>query len=170
MFDISKSKFYSEIMAGVARFFGKDAENTTEAELHEVVTSAGTLQEMKDAAIAEASQAVTSDISAMKDQLSELSGKIEAAEASIGEKSAEIDALKANVSQLNEAITEKDSTISAQEAKIAELSGELASLKAGKPVSQSIPPNDPSIPIEGGIGNKSGANVMTFAQLNEMLN
>ena len=52
------AKFYSETMNGLAAFFGLNADETTEAELHQKLIEAGTLENIKAAALNEANAAV----------------------------------------------------------------------------------------------------------------
>ena len=165
MWDIKNSKFYSELTAGFLKFFGRSAENTTEAELHNLVTEAGTLEEIKANAKAEAEADVTAKFSDFQTQLNGLSEKLTAMETAASEKDGKIGELEASVAEMQAKATEKDATIQAQVDKINALSGELASLKAGKPLAEQAPPADGGLAIPASEPNTKKANVLTMADI-----
>mgnify|MGYP003524842698 CR=1 FL=1 len=56
------AKFYSETMNGLAAFFGLNAEETTEAELHQKLIDAGTIENIKNPALNESNAEVTTQM------------------------------------------------------------------------------------------------------------
>ncbi len=167
MFDIKNSKFYAEIMGGLSRFFG--LESATEAELHQTLTEAGTLADIKANAASEANAAVASQMTAFQTQLDALNEKFTAAEASDAEKTGKITELSSALDTLIETVAQKDTVISNQTAQIASLSGELAALKAGKPLANAVPaPADPAPPIPQN-ARQSNASVMTMGDFFEAI-
>ncbi|MGL4640876.1 MAG: hypothetical protein ACRCVX_14225 [Shewanella sp.] len=135
MFDITKSKLYSQIMVGVASFFGLGAD-ATETEVHAAIEGQKPLSEQLEAARAEAVQHLQSQLEEMKVTLQDQGQKISSLE----------DAVKL----ANEASEQKDQRISelqveasghttALEAlktqhtvEIKSLAGQLAAAKAGR--------------------------------------
>lgn len=69
-------KFYAQILQAVIAFFALDAEST-EAEVHDKLSSAGTLEDMRN----QISQEYADRIAALEGQVADLTAKLDAAEA-----------------------------------------------------------------------------------------
>lgn len=141
-------KFYSEIMALAARFFGLTAD-ATESEVHQALTEASTYEELKAKATAEAGvtlekvNEITGSLETLNKQVADMQAENEG-------KSEQITALDTKVNDLTAALSEKDKTIEAQKAEIESLSGRLAEYKVkGKApgTGDSPAPNDQGLPV-----------------------
>ncbi len=135
------AKFYSETMNGLAAFFGLNAEETTEAELHQQLIEAGSLAQIKAAALNEANASVMSQMAefqtkldGLQSQLNDLQSDADAKAAKVGELETELDTVKG---QLNE----KDTELAGMQKQNQSLSGEVAGLKAGRPIDKTSPPD-----------------------------
>ncbi len=135
MFDISKSKLYSQIMVSLASFLGRDPNTTTESELHSDLTSQAPLAEQLAAASGETGKA----LEVLKSEFQTLKQTVDGHTAAIAQKDQELEALQSKIEEQQTAFeTEKQSLIAenqkqkdAYESQIATLSGQVASLKAG---------------------------------------
>lgn len=143
----SASNFYGQIMNSLAAFFGLDAEETTEAELHQQLSEAGTLAGIRAAATAEALEGVKTQMTDIETKLADLQTQFDAMKADTDAKAGKITELETQLEAVNGAIAEKEKAIGNHKATIVSLSGELATLKAGKPIDKNTPP-DGSKPIE----------------------
>lgn len=140
------SKFYSQIMNGMAAFFGMDAEETTEAELHQKLVEAGTLENMRAAALQEANDAVKAEMADFKTQLESLQTQFNDLKTDAESKGAKVTELEADLENVRTELSEKETAIAGHLDKIKTLSGEVATLKAGKPTDKDAKP-DASLPI-----------------------
>jgi peptidoglycan hydrolase CwlO-like protein len=168
MFDIKNSKFYTEIMGGIARFFGMA--DATEAEIHQRLTDAGTLEEIQAKANQDAVAAVQAKMDGFEQQLADLQKSVSDFQAATAAKDERIGQLEQSVSEMQASTAAKDETITSQAEQISTLSTELAALKVAQPLNAAAP-----APAEGGlpVGNPSGkakAGVVTTEQLMAYLN
>lgn len=127
-FDITKAKFYQEIMSGLASLFGVN----TEAEIHAALEKTPTMQAMQDAAIA----AVQDQMDGIKTTVADLTTQVADLTASLAAKDGEITALTEKVTGLQTALDKKEAEMAALITQHATerntLSGEVARLRAGK--------------------------------------
>lgn len=145
----SASKFYNEMMNGLASFFGLDANETTEAELHQKLIEAGTLESIKAAALNEANAAVMQQMAEFQTKLDALTAQVEGLQTDADAKAAKVGELETELETVKGQLTAKDGEIETHLSQIQSLSGEVAGLKAGKPVDKTTPP-DASKPVTRG--------------------
>lgn len=141
------AKFYSETMNGLAAFFGMNAEETTEAELHQKLVEAGTLENIRAAATKEANDAVAAQMADFQTKLDVLTGQVENLQADADAKTVKVGELETELEAVRGEVAGKDIEIEGLKKQNVSLSGEVAGLKAGKPIDKSTPP-DASKPIE----------------------
>lgn len=141
IWNASASKFYSEMMNGLASFFGLDAEETTEAEMHQQLTEAGSLAQIKAAALKEANDAVSAQMADFQSQLSALTAQFNDLKADADSKAEKVGELETELQTVKGQLTEKDTELELLQKQNKSLSGEVAGLKAGKPIDKSIPPD-----------------------------
>lgn len=140
------AKFYSETMNSLAAFFGLNAEETTEAELHQKLIEAGTLESIRAAATKEANEAVAAQMTDFQTQLAALTEQVEGLQADATEKAEKVGELETELETVKGQLTAKDGEIETHLSQIQSLSGEVATLKAGKPTDKNLPP-DASKPV-----------------------
>lgn len=76
-------KFYTAILAAIANFFGKEADDMTEAEAHDQLTKAGTMNDLRAAVRKEYEQQLAEletaqqEVVALKAEVSELKAMVE---------------------------------------------------------------------------------------------
>lgn len=145
--NIASAKFYSELMNGLSTFFGLNAEETTEAELHQQLIEAGSLAEIRAAALKEANEAVTAQMADFQTKLDGLQTQLNDLQADAQSKTEKVKDLETELETVKGQLTEKDGEIAGHLTQIQTLSGTVASLKAGKPIDKISPP-DASKPIE----------------------
>lgn len=169
--NVNASKFYGQMMNTLAAFFGMDAAETTEAELHQKLVDAGTVEQIET----EAAEKVGAKMTAFEEQVGGLQAQFEALQSQFDtlkteseERAQKIVALNTDIEQLRADITEREGTIAAHKATIASLSGELATMKAGRALDLDSPA-DESIPLKKEAAAPK-AGVMTQAQVLEYFN
>jgi DNA repair exonuclease SbcCD ATPase subunit len=143
----SASRFYAEIMNGMAIFFGLNAEETTEAELHQQLIEAGSLAEIRAAALSEANAAVMQQMAEFQSKLDALQTGFDSLKTDAESKAEQVEQLTADLETVRGQLAEKDTEIAGHLAQIQTLSGTVATLKAGKPIDKTAPP-DHSKPVE----------------------
>lgn len=165
------SKFYSQTMNALASFFGLDAENTTEAELHQALTDAGTLEGIH----ADAAEKVADKMTAFESQMADFNAKFSEMESRLltlqsenEERGQKIEALTGQIATLQSEIEAREAAITTHKATIAQVSGELATLRAVR-IGQLDTPPDAS--LETPIGNAAPVkkNFMTMADVTALL-
>ena len=144
--NIKAANFYSQIMNQACTFLGINADETTEAEVHQGLADAGTLEGVRAQAVSD----MEAKMSGFEASLSALTAEVETMKAQISEKDTAIAALEAAALTAQEAGNETAKIIATKEASIKSLSGEVANLKAAKPTEKTTP-LDPNlrIPNEG---------------------
>jgi len=145
-------------MNGLAAFFGVNAEETTEAELHQKLIEVGTLESIRAAATKEANDAVTAQMTDFQTKLDALTAQVEGLTADATEKAEKVGELETDLETVRGQLTAKDGEIEAHLSQIKSLSGEMAGLKAGKPVDKNTPP-DASKPVTRGNAPNGGVTV-----------
>lgn len=161
-------KFYDEMLAALRGFFGKA--EATEAELHQSIVDAETVESLAVKANAAAAESVRADMDALKTSFADLKTQFEAVQAADTQKAEMITQLQDGIESLKTSLTEKDATIAQQAEQIKTLSGELADYKVGKPTSQAAPPADPSIPVPANAEGAGKARVITNEQFAALFN
>lgn len=128
MFDISKSKLYSQVMTACASFFGL-GENATESEIHEAVEGKATLAAQLEAARTEA-------VAAQAEQLTSITAQLETMQADIAGLRTDLEARDARIADLQvEAashVTALETANTNHRKEVATLAGQLSALKAGR--------------------------------------
>ncbi len=132
----SASKFYSEIMTGMAAFFGLNADERTEAELHQQLTEAGSLEEIRAVALKEANDMVQAQMAEFQTKLDALQTGFDSLKTDAESKAEQVEQLTADLETVREQLTEKDTEVAGHLEQIKTLSGTVATLKAGKPIEQ----------------------------------
>lgn len=164
----TSAKFYSELMNGLASFFGLNAEETTEAELHQQLTEAGSLQQIKSAAMQEATAAVQAKMEDFSAQLAALQTRFDALETDAQAKGEKVAELEGELETVRGQLAEKETAVAGHVAQIKTLSGEVASLKAGKPIDKHTPADDSKPGVSGGNAGGS-ARKITMSELTAAL-
>jgi len=154
--NIKAANFYSQIMNQACTFLGINADETTEAEVHQGLADAGTLESIRTQAVSD----MEAKMSGFEASLSALTAEVETMKAQISEKDTAIAALEAAALTAQEASAERVDAIAAKEAQIKSLSGEVANLKAAKPTEKTTP-LDPTLqmPNEGNAPKASGRSI-----------
>lgn len=134
MWNATNSKFYAQIMDGLAGFFGLKAEDTTEAELHQRLTEAETQVKMAEKAKAEGLAAAAAEVDDLKAQLATLTAEKEAAEETATELQAQVERLTESAGALESDLTAANSALATKVKEANTLAAEVARLTAGKPV------------------------------------
>ena len=164
----SASKFYSELMNGFATFFGLNAEETTEAELHQQLIEAGSLAEIRANAMNEANATVMKQMADFQSQLDALTAKVGELESDAEAKGAKVIELESDLEAVRGQLSEKETALADRDGQIQKLSGEVAGLKAGKPLGKDQPA-DQSKPFETGRKDGSGR-VVSMQEIEAYLN
>lgn len=152
-------------MCGLAAHFGLDPNETTEAELHQQLTEAGTLEQIKANAVKEANDAVAAQMADFNAKLESLQSQFETIKADAAAKGEKVAALETELETVRGELTAKDEEITRNLEQIKGLSGEVATLKAGKPIEKHAPA-DESKPIPGAT-KATGARFVSTAELME---
>lgn len=136
--NIASAKFYSEIMNSVSAFFGL-SEEATEAEIHQKLIEAGSLAEIRAAALKEANEAVAQQMADFQTKLDALQTGFDNLTADAATKGEKVDELTADLETVRGQVAEKDTEIEALKTQNTSLSGEVAGLKAGKQIDKNTP-------------------------------
>lgn len=139
MFDISKSKLYSEIMTLASRFFLK-REDATETEVHAAMEDqkplADQLEEARNGAVKDLSE----KLDTMKKDFDAQSERIAALEKSVEDANTASKAKDERITELQTEIAENAKSVEGLKAQhkteVESLAGQVASLKAGKSLEQ----------------------------------
>ena len=157
MFKIENSKFYAEIMESVVKYFGMDAENVTEAEVHQKVVESETVGAMEARLTAAATAAVQTQIDALQTKLDALDAKFTALEAEATKSKSDLEAANGKVTTLEAEAAKSKADLEAANGKVTTLAGEVATLKAGKPVG-GVQGAEDGLPLEES-GTKFGTEI-----------
>ena len=130
--DITKAKFYSEIMESVASFFGKP--DATEAELHDHLQGQDTLAAQLEAATA--TNGLAEKLETLTAKVDGMAAQIESLETELAARDTRIADLETQVSGLETALADKDNEIATlktrHDAEVKALAGQVSALKAGR--------------------------------------
>lgn len=157
IWNASASKFYSETMNALASFFGLNADETTEAELHQQLIEAGSLAQIKASAIAEANEAVQAQMADFQSQLAALQTDFATLKTDADAKAEKVLELETALETVRGEVAGKDDTIAGHLQEIKTLSGTVATLRAAKTTDKDTPPDDskPGIPDTRQLGGKT---------------
>lgn len=144
---VENSKFYAEIMEAAVKYFGMDAETTTEAELHQKIESAESVETMREAIKTEVVAAVKAETDQLTAKVSTLETKVSALETELAASKAALDAANKQVADLQTAAAGKDVELNNAKAQTATLAAEVATLKAGAKKGENGDGND-GLPIK----------------------
>jgi hypothetical protein len=139
---ISSLRFVNEMYNGLCHFFDVSAEETTEAELHQKLIEAGTLENIRVAATKEANDAVAAQMAGFQTKLDALTAQVEGLQTDADEKATKVGELETELETVKGQVAGKDGEIIGHLAQIKSLSGEVAGLRAGKPIDKSTPPDE----------------------------
>lgn len=142
--DITKAKFYSEMMNAIAAFFTIKTEDATEAELHERLSNLGTLEDLTSRVTAQATAAVQGQLDTLAAQITDLNNQVATLKVEHEAATAQITTLQTDLAAANTALTERDAKIANLEAQNRDLAGKLAAHQAGAPVT--VAPADAALP------------------------
>ena len=134
--DISKAKFYSELMNWLVSFFSLDAASSTEAEVHSAATAVtATLEGLKSAAIEEAKSAVKAEMDTTTASLQQLAGEIAEMKKAAATAGEQVTALTAEIETLKGQLSTKEADMQKAAAdhkkQVEALSTEIGVLKTG---------------------------------------
>jgi len=113
-------KLYDQILIGLRSFFGMA--EASESELHQALADAGTLDQIKEKAQADAK-------AEFETMVNDLNAKISANTDSVNGLKSEVEQLKTELAETKEALKTKADELNAANQKVTSLSGELAELK-----------------------------------------
>lgn len=113
-------KFYTQILTALAAFFSMP--DASESELHQALADAGTLDQIKENAKADAK-------AEFETMVNDLNAKISANTESVNGLKSEVEQLKTELAETKEALKAKVDELDAANQKVTTLSGELAELK-----------------------------------------
>lgn len=166
MFKIENSKFYTEIMESVVKYFNMDAGNVTEAEVHQKIVEAETVEAMTARLTADANAAVKTQMETLQTQLNDLSAKVTALETEAGTNKTALEAANLKVTELETEAASNKTALESANAKVTELGGQVATLKAGKPVG-GTDPQDAN--LNTGSANALGGTTIQSTELGKKL-
>lgn len=145
MWDIKNSKFYAEIMGGLARLLGLNSESATEAELHQALSEAGTIAEIKASAQSEAEQAVKVQMDVLTANIDALTKAQETFSAKLSEAQGQVDEINAQMGSIRSELEGKTKELADKTKEVETLSGEVAALRAGR--DQDPKPGEAALPV-----------------------
>lgn len=128
---VENSKFYAEIMEAAVKYFGMDAETTTEAELHQKLDTAETVDEMRASLKLEVEAAVKAETDKITAKVSELETSVKKLEADLAASKTALEAANKQVSELQTSIATKDAELKNAGEQTKQLAAEVAKLKVG---------------------------------------
>ena len=163
--NIKGAHFYSQIMNQACAFLGLTADETTEAEVHQAITEAGTLEGVRTQAVSE----MELKMSGFAASLSALTEEVATMRGQMSEKDKAIESLEAAALVAQQASTDALGVIAAKEAQIKSLSGEVANLKAAKPTEKTTPVDENiQMPSEGNASKGGGRSISSKDLANAM--
>ena len=133
MWNATNSKFYAQIMDSLSAFFGLKAEETTEAELHQMLTEAQSRADLAEKAKAEGLAAAASDIDALRADVARLNAELSQAYEDAQTSTVSLETVRAELATANADLTAVNSALAIMVKDKNLLAGEVARLTAGKP-------------------------------------
>lgn len=133
MWNATNSKFYAQIMDSLSAFFGRKPEETTEAELHQMLTEAQTRADLAEQAKAEGLAAAAADLDALRADVARLTAELSDAMQSVQAGTDTIETLRAELATAQTDLTAANSALATKVKEANTLAGEVARLTAGKP-------------------------------------
>jgi chromosome segregation ATPase len=113
-------KLYDQILTGLRSFFGMA--EASESELHQALADAGTIDQIKEKAQANAK-------AEFETMVNDLNAKVSANTDSVNGLKSEVEQLKTELAETKEALKAKVDELESANQKVASLSGELAEMK-----------------------------------------
>lgn len=123
------NKFSAQLFEQACTLLGLDQENTTEAELHQAMIDAGTIQQAAEKTAKATAQA---DIDAAKADVARLTAELAAATDEKETATAEAETLRGEKAQLESDLTAANTALATKVKEANTLAGEVARLTAGK--------------------------------------
>lgn len=162
----SDSKFGAELFQQACTLLGRDPENTTEAELHQAMVDAGTIQAHAEST---AKAAAKVEVDAAAADVVRLTAELDAANEQIEALQTQANEATASVAEVEEKLTAANSALAVKVRECNTLAAEVARLTAGKlPASATAVDADNQFtpaPAGGGVGiDASEIDRMFFAK------
>lgn len=132
MWNATNSNFYAQIMDGLAAFFGRKPEETTEAELHQELIEARTQADMAEKAKSEGLAAAATELDALRADVARLNAELAEATEAAQTASESLETVRADLATTQTALTAANSALAAKVKETNTLAGEVARLTAGK--------------------------------------
>lgn len=129
--NVENSKFYAEIMEAAVKYFGMDAESTTEAELHQKFEMAESVETIRASIRTEVEAAVKSEMEGITEKVSALETQIADLQTQLATSQTALESANKQIADLQTAAAEKDAELANAKAQNMTLAGEVAKLKAG---------------------------------------
>lgn len=154
-------KLYTSILAMLSTFFGMA--DASESELHQALAEAGTLDEIKDKAKADAQ-------ANFETKVNDLNEKITANAEAVGKLKAEVDTMFQDLTAARQALEAKDGELAASQKKVTDLSTELADLKVAKAATKQVEKADEGLKTETEKQTKKDQKVISNEAFMSMFN
>ena len=120
-------------MDGLANFFGRKPEDTTEAELHQDLTEARTRAELAEQAKAEGLAAAQTEIDALRADVVRLSAELSDAKETAQTAQTDLETVRGELATTQSDLTSVNAALAQKVKECNALGGEVARLTAGKP-------------------------------------
>lgn len=162
---VENSKFYAEIMEAAVKYFGMDAETTTEAELHQKFETAESVDTMRASLKTEVEAAVKTETEKITARVTELEATVKQLQTDLAASKTALEAANNQVAELQKADATKDAELNNAKAQNKSLAADLAKIKAGGKSTEGGD-GDGNLPIPEGAANGVGTEIKAteFAQ------
>lgn len=132
MWNATNSNFYAQIMDGLAAFFGRKPEETTEAELHQELIEARTQADMAEKAKSEGLAAAATELDALRADVARLGAELAEQQELTAALAESVSLANSELSDTQTALTAANSALAQKVKETNTLAGEVARLTAGK--------------------------------------
>lgn len=142
MWNATNSKFYAQIMDSLSAFFGRKPEETTEAELHQMLTEAQTRADLAEQAKADGLAAAAAELDALRADVARLTAELDAESETAQTATASLETARAELQAVQNDLTAANSALAVMVKDKNALAGEVARLTAGKPPASTTATDD----------------------------
>ena len=132
MWNATNSKFYAQIMDSLSAFFGRKPEETTESELHQMLTEAKTRADLAEQAKADGLAAAAAELDALRADVARLTAELDAESETAQTATESLETARAELSAVQNDLTAANSALAVKVNEVKTLAGEVARLTAGK--------------------------------------
>lgn len=132
MWNATNSKFYSQIMDSLSAFFGRKPEETTEAELHQMLTEAETRADLAEKAKADGLAAAAAELEALRADVARLTAELDAESETAQTATESLETARAELQAAQNDLAAANSALAVIVKEKNALAGEVARLTAGK--------------------------------------